>query len=214
MKHQRKKKSTFYYYLSILYWSTNCARSLLHSHLVITIYSSFHILSFHTSVIFIVSIVTSDFLHYYVNRYILKQSVFISKLDCTRVSSFSPSPSDSQIYLSQITGFLSHHTWKMIDQRLLSSFTNLGIFSYIAQYMLGVPTLTPPSIPEVDLWLVDVAYNIFQLLQYLRLYKLSVANVNLTKLKFNFWCSCYLVLIMYRDNSCLGLFSWDHMNLG
>jgi len=117
MKHQRKKKSTFYYYLSILYWSTNCARSLLHSHLVITIYSSFHILSFHTSVIFIVSIVTSDFLHYYVNRYILKQSVFISKLDCTRVSSFSPSPSDSQIYLSQITGFLSHHTWKMIDQR-------------------------------------------------------------------------------------------------
>ena len=39
------------------------------------------------------------YLHYYVNRYILKQSVFISQLNCTRASFFSPGPSDSQIYL-------------------------------------------------------------------------------------------------------------------
>ena len=32
------------------------------------------------------------YLHYYVNRYILKQSVLISQLDCTRASFFSPGP--------------------------------------------------------------------------------------------------------------------------
>ena len=46
-----------------------------------------------TSLLFLQSLqLYLTYLHYYVNRYILKQSVFISQLDCTRASFFSSGP--------------------------------------------------------------------------------------------------------------------------
>ena len=119
---------------------------------------SFHMLSFHTSVIFlIISIVT------YVNRCIFKQSVFILQLDCTRASFFSLgsryvlSKSHCSIYLvsfplvlvtlkyicsfiSKSLCFLSHQS--LTEQSKLNAFISKNL--YMEQ--IG-PSKSPIAIP-------------------------------------------------------------------